>query len=369
MTIEQQVIDALDAVTVPGSMRSLKKMNMLSYMARDGSKMHLDIASTGLSEESQDWIRSRVIDECLKLEGLTEVDVDFVPVKASELNNVKHIVAIMSGKGGVGKSLVTSLTAIALRRRGLEVGILDADITGPSIPHMFGITGSPFGSETGMFPVSSKTGIQVMSLNLLLPSEDDAVIWRGPMIGGTIKQFWEEVLWGDLDYLIVDLPPGTADAPLTVLQSLPVSGVLVVFTPQDLTAMVVRKAVKMTQKMNVPVVGVVENMSYLYVPEIKKKIEIFGKSRAEDMARAADAPLIGQIPIDPSLAALCDEGDIELYNNEIMDKLADSLANLKESCGCGGGSCCGSEGGGGCGSGCSEGGSSCGEGGSCCGHQ
>ncbi len=365
MINEEKIIEAMDSITVPGAMRSLKKMNMVRNIKLDGSRLHLDIASTGLAEESKSWIESRVNDECLKLDGLKEVEVAFVAAKASELNNVKHVVAVMSGKGGVGKSLVTSLTAIALRRRGCQVGILDADITGPSIPRMFGITSGPFGSETGMFPVASKTGIQVMSLNLLLPTEDEAVIWRGPLIGGTIKQFWEEVLWGNLDYLIVDLPPGTADAPLTVLQSLPVSGVLIVFTPQDLTAMVVRKAVKMAKRMNVEVLGVVENMSYLYVPEIKKKIELFGKSHAEDMAISADAPLLGKIPIDPDLAALCDEGDIEKYENEIIKKLGDSLSDIKPSCRAGG-TCCGREEK--CDSpGCGEGGGGCG-GGGCGGH-
>jgi hydrogenase maturation protease len=232
----------------------------------------------------------------------------------------------MSGKGGVGKSLVASLTAIALKRQGQEVGILDADITGPSIPKMFGINARPAGSDSGILPVTSKSGIEVMSMKLLLPSEDDAVIWRGPLIGRAITQFWEEVLWGKLDYLIVDLPPGTADAPLNVMQSLPISGIIIVFTPQDLTTMVVRKAVKMAQQMSKPILGVVENMSYLYVPEIDKKIELFGKSRGGEMAQAAGAPLLGQLPIDPELARLCDEGNIERYDSEIMPRLGESLS-------------------------------------------
>ena len=232
----------------------------------------------------------------------------------------------MSGKGGVGKSLVASLTAVALKRQGHEVGILDADITGPSIPKMFGINARPAGSDSGILPVSSKSGIAVMSINLLLPSEDDAVIWRGPLIGRAITQFWEEVLWGKLDYLIVDLPPGTADAPLTVMQTLPVSGVLIVFTPQDLTTMIVRKAVRMAQQMGKPILGVIENMSYLYVPEIDKKVELFGRSRGEEMAHAAAAPLLGQLPIDPELAKLCDEGNIERYDVEVVGRLGESLS-------------------------------------------
>ena len=216
----------------------------------------------------------------------------------------------------MGKSLVSSLAAIALRRKGYEVGILDADITGPSIPRMFGLSIPPSGNEDGLLPVLTKSGIEVMSINLLLPSEDEAVIWRGPLIGRAITQFWEEVLWGKLDFLIIDLPPGTADAPLTVMQQLPISGLITVFTPQDLTAMVVRKAVKMAQRMNLPILGVVENMSYLYVPEIEKKFELFGKSRGEEMAQAAGAPLLGQLPVDPELAKLCDEGNIESYDSE-----------------------------------------------------
>jgi hydrogenase maturation protease len=213
--------------------------------------------------------------------------------------------------------------AVALCKQGYEVGILDADITGPSIPKMFGITNRPAGTESGLLPVPSRSGIEVMSINLLLPSEDEAVIWRGPLIGRVINQFWEEVLWGQLDYLMVDLPPGTADAPLTVLQSLPVNGIIIVFTPQDLTNMVVRKAVNMARQMNKNILGVVENMSYLYIPEIDKKMEIFGKSRGEEMAQAVGAALLAQLPIDPELARLCDEGNIERYDSDIMDKLGE----------------------------------------------
>jgi len=234
----------------------------------------------------------------------------------------------MSGKGGVGKSLVASLMAVALKRQGYEVGILDADITGPSIPRMFGITDRPAGNETGMLPVLSKSGIEVMSINLLLPSEEAAVIWRGPLISKAITQFWEDVVWGALDYLIVDLPPGTADASLTVMQTLPISGIIIVFTPQDLTTMIVKKAVNMTHKMDKPILGVVENMSYLYVPEIDKRIELFGKSRGQAMARAVQAPFLGQLPLDPELSKLCDEGNIERYDTEIISNLGQSLSQV-----------------------------------------
>jgi len=221
--------------------------------------------------------------------------------------------------------LVTGLIGISLARRGYEVGILDADITGPSIPRMFGISGRPAGSETGILPPLSHLGIGIMSINLLLPNEDDAVIWRGPLIGKTITQFWEDVLWGKLDYLLVDLPPGTADAPLTVMQSLPLSGVVIVFSPQELAAMVVRKAVQMAQKMNIPIIGVVENMSYFLLPDSGKRIEIFGKSKGKEMAKAADAPLLGHLPIDPQLAQLCDEGNIERYDSEVLNGFAEAF--------------------------------------------
>jgi Mrp family chromosome partitioning ATPase len=231
----------------------------------------------------------------------------------------------MSGKGGVGKSLVTSLAALSLARRGYEVGILDADITGPSIPRMFGIGGRPAGSETEIMPVLSKVGIEIMSINLLLPHEDDAVIWRGPLIGKVITQFWEDVLWGKLDYLLVDLPPGTADAPLTVMQTLPLSGIIITFTPQELAAMVVRKAVQMAQKMNIPIKGVVENMSYFILPDSGKRIELFGSSKAQEMAIAAGAPLLGQFPVDPEIAQLCDDGNIERYDSEELNSFADAF--------------------------------------------
>jgi Mrp family chromosome partitioning ATPase len=247
---------------------------------------------------------------------------------AKELNRISNVIAVMSGKGGVGKSLVSGLTAIALRKQGYTVGILDADITGPSIPKMFGITDKPKITENGVLPAQSKSGIEIMSINLLLPNEDDAVIWRGPLIGQVITQFWEEVYWGNLDYLIVDLPPGTADAPLTVLQKLPVNGIIIVFTPQDLTTMVVRKAVNMAKTMKKTIIGVVENMSYLYIPEIDKKMEIFGRSKGEEMARAAGAPLLAQIPIDPELVKLCDQGQIENYDSPVYNSLTQNLAQI-----------------------------------------
>jgi len=326
MLTEEQVREGLEEVLVPGVKRSLVGLNLVREVIVLEQRVKISLASAALSSGVQDWIKTKTQAVVEKLPDVNEVEIEFSEAKPAELNQIDHIIAVMSGKGGVGKSLVAGLAAVALKRQGYEVGVLDADITGSSIPKMFGITARPTGSDSGILPVLSRSGIAVMSINLLLPSEDDAVIWRGPLIGNTIKQFWEDVLWGRLDYLLVDLPPGTADAPLTVMQSFPISGVIIVFTPQDLVEMIVKKAVNMAQKMGKSILGVVENMSYLYVPEIDKRIELFGKSKGEEMAQAANAPLLGQLPIDPELAKLCDEGNIELYNAEIMNSLGQSLS-------------------------------------------
>jgi Mrp family chromosome partitioning ATPase len=327
MITEEKVRESLNEVLVPGIKRSVVDLNLVrevTFLLNRGVKVTL--ASAALSDGAQDWIKTKTKEVLDKLTEVNAIEVEFTEAKPAELNEIGHVIAVMSGKGGVGKSLVASLIAIALKRQGYEIGILDADITGPSIPKMFGITARPTGSDSGILPVLSRSGLEVMSINLLLPSEDDAVIWRGPLIGKAITQFWEEVLWGKLDYLIVDLPPGTADASLTVMQNLPVSGVIIVFTPQDLVEMIVRKAVNFSQKMEKPVIGVVENMSYLYVPEIDKRIELFGKSRGQEMARAAQAPFLGQLPLDPEISKLCDEGDIERYDAAIITSLGQSLS-------------------------------------------
>jgi len=323
---KEQVMESLEEILVPDIRRSLGGMNLIREVKVADSEVEVALASAALAPATQELLKAKVEEVVGKLSGVNTVRVSFTEDKPKDLNKISNIIAVMSGKGGVGKSLVAGLAAIALQRQGYEVGILDADITGASIPKMFGIETRPAGSDTGILPVLSRSGIEVMSINLLLPSEDDAVIWRGPLIGKAITQFWEEVLWGRLDYLIVDLPPGTADAPLTVMQTLPISGVIIVFTPQDLVEMIVKKAVKMAQKMNKRVLGVVENMSYLYVPEIDKKIEVFGKSRGDEMAMAAKAPLLGQLPIDPALARLCDDGEIERYDSEVVKSLGESLA-------------------------------------------
>jgi len=319
MPTEEQVRESLEEVLVPGVMRSLVKLNLVRQIAISNQKVDISLASAALDESTQDWLKAKVKDVIKRLPEVKDVETGFIEAKPKDVNEIGGVIAVMSGKGGVGKSLVAGLAALSLARSGHEVGILDADITGPSIPRMFGITDRPMGSDTGILPVLSRTGIEIMSINLFLAHEDDAVIWRGPLIGKAVTQFWEEVLWGQLDYLIVDLPPGTADVPLTVMQSLPLSGVVIVFSPQELAAMVVRKAVKMAREaMHIPILGVVENMSYFVIPETGKRVELFGKSRAEEMAKAAGAPLLGQIPIDPELARLCDQGDIERYDSELV---------------------------------------------------
>ena len=240
---------------------------------------------------------------------------------AQQMSNVKRVVGVMSGKGGVGKSLVTALLAVGLRRAGHEVGVLDGDLTGPSIPKMFGLRGRAEGSELGLFPVITKTGIRVMSLNLLLDRPDDPVIWRGPLLAGTVKQLWQEVVWGDLDVLLVDLPPGTADIPLTVMQSLPLAGLVVVSSPQELAAMIVRKAVRMAEQLEIPLLGLVENMTHLTCPHCGGRIEPFGPGEGDEAARRGGLPLLASLPVDPALSPLCDQGRVESYDpNPFTDK-------------------------------------------------
>ena len=249
------------------------------------------------------------------------------PSLAEQSNEIAHVVGVMSGKGGVGKSLVTGLLACALRKAGHEVGILDADVTGPSIPKMFGITERPEMSELGIFPVKTRSGIRAISINLFLEKPDDAVIWRGPRISGLIKQFWQDVFWGKLDYLLVDLPPGTADVPLTVMQSLPLDCAVIVTSPQDLAAMVVRKAVDMCRQMNIPVLGLVQNMAWLKCPKCGEVIYPFGESNGEGIAGEMGVGHLLDLPIDPEISTRCDAGTIEGYAaNFIADKI-DAITN------------------------------------------
>lgn len=240
----------------------------------------------------------------------SKAKVDF-SVAPHPLSHVKKVIGVVSGKGGVGKSMVTSLSAVAMQKAGYKTGILDADITGPSIPKAFGIEGRAFSNEEGIVPVKSKGGIDVMSINLLLQNPTDPVIWRGPVIANMVKQFWSDVVWADVDYLFVDMPPGTGDVPLTVFQSLPLDGILIVTSPQELVSMVVAKAVKMAEQMNIPILGLIENFAYFHCPDNGKDYEIFGKSHIETVALEHRLPVLAKLPIDPALANACDEGRIE----------------------------------------------------------
>ncbi|MCT4564235.1 MAG: Mrp/NBP35 family ATP-binding protein [Maledivibacter sp.] len=261
----------------------------------------------------------------------------FEKEKTNEKSNIKKVIAIMSGKGGVGKSSVTSLVATALTEQGHKVGIMDADITGPSIPKVFGINDQRAkGNESGINPVVTNTGINVISLNLLIDKEDSPVVWRGPLIANTVKQFYTEVNWGDLDYLLIDLPPGTGDVSLTIMQSLDLDGIIVVSSPQDLVKLIVKKSLNMAKMMNIPVVGIIENMSYYECVECGKRIDIFGKSRVNEIAEEMGINVLAQMPIDPSFVELCDEGKVELYakiNFAMMKELSDNvLKNLDALC-------------------------------------
>ena len=247
---------------------------------------------------------------------------------ANELSSIKKVIAVVSGKGGVGKSTVTCSLAAAMAQRGRRVGVLDADITGPSVPTAFGVHEHATGSEFGIYPAVSQGGVEIMSLNLLTENETDPVVWRGPIIAGTVKQFWTDVIWGDLDYLFVDMPPGTGDVPLTVFQSLPVDGVIVVTSPQDLVSMIVTKAVKMAEMMNIPVLGVVENMSYITCPDCGRKISVFGESHVDEIAAKFGLSVLAKMPIDPQLAKNADQGVIELFEGEYLDKAADAVQAL-----------------------------------------
>ena len=246
--------------------------------------------------------------------------------KTNELSRIKKTIAVVSGKGGVGKTLVSSMLAVELHRRELKVAVMDADVTGPSIPKAFGLKGlceaAPLG---GIMPMKTTTGIEAVSVNLLLEDVTSPVLWRGPVIAGMVKQFWTDVIWGDVDVMVIDCPPGTGDVPLTIFQSIPVDGIVIVTSPQDLVSMIVSKAVNMAKLMNIPITGIVENMSYVQCPDCGKKIEIFGKSRTEETAKEFGIPVLARIPINPELASQCDKGVIELFEGDFMGAVADAV--------------------------------------------
>ena len=247
---------------------------------------------------------------------------------ANAESRVKKVIGVVSGKGGVGKSMVSSLMTVAMRRRGFRTAILDADITGPSIPKAFGVHGLLNATDTGIIPAASVTGVKMVSLNLLLENETDPVVWRGPVIAGTVKQFWSDVMWGDVDFMFVDMPPGTGDVPLTVFQSLPVDGLIIVTSPQELVGMIVEKAVHMAKMMNIPVLGLVENMSYFVCDQCGKRHYPFGQSHLEAIAERNQIPITARMPMDPSLAAACDTGMIETAECDALNDLADALGGL-----------------------------------------
>lgn len=257
----------------------------------------------------------------------TECEPDF-RVKPHPQSNIGKVIAVVSGKGGVGKSLVTSLLAVTMSRKGRHCAILDADITGPSIPHVFGLTGKVHVDASGIRPEKSKGGVEIMSMNLLLPTSGDAVIWRGPILAGAVKQFWSDVVWGNVDYMFVDMPPGTGDVPLTVFQSLPIDGIIIVTSPQELVGMIVRKAIDMARQMDVPILGLVENYAYFLCPDNGRKYQIFGESRIDAEAARHDLKVLAQLPIDPALAGACDKGSIEDLSDLLMDGAAAVLERM-----------------------------------------
>lgn len=247
---------------------------------------------------------------------------------SNEYTKVKHVIGVVSGKGGVGKSMVTASLANLMAEKGYRVGILDADITGPSIPKMYGLHGPAQADDNGIYPPLTENDIKIMSINLLMPDEEAPVIWRGPVISGMVKQFWTDVIWGELDYLFVDMPPGTGDVPLTVFQSLPLDGIVIVSSPQDLVQMIVKKAYHMAKSMNVPILGIVENYSYLVCPDCGKKISVFGESHIEEIAGKMDLKVLGKMPIDPSLAELSDKGDFAKAENKYLTDAFEVLHQL-----------------------------------------
>ena len=248
--------------------------------------------------------------------------------KPHEMSSIKHVIAVVSGKGGVGKSLVTSLMAVAMQKKGYRTAILDADITGPSIPTAFGLHTKAKANAFGLLPVPTRTGIDVMSLNLLIGEETDPVVWRGPIIAGAVKQFWTDVIWNDIDYMFVDMPPGTGDVPLTVFQSLPVEGIIVVISPQDLVSMIVEKAVRMADMMNIPIIGLVENMAWYECPCCHEKSYIFGKSHSEELVKNFAIPMLVQLPLNPAVAELVDEGRIEDCEEPYLLEIAQRIEAL-----------------------------------------
>jgi Mrp family chromosome partitioning ATPase len=337
MLSENEVLSVLSKVNDPELHRSLTDLKMVRNVTVHNNSVEVTIALTIPDCPFKDQIEADVYAALLDLPEVEEVAVTMTSMtdqerkevlgepeegSAASYNHIQRVIAVMSGKGGVGKSLVTGILAVALAQSGYHVGLLDADITGPSIPKLFGLHGPLEAGPLGVFPSSSEAGVKVMSINLLMLEEDKPVVWRGPLIGKAITQLWGDVMWGNLDYLLVDLPPGTSDASLTTLQSIPVSGIIMVTTPQSLASLIVRKAVHMAQLVGTPIIGVVENMAYFKCPDTGKRHQIFGPSHANEVVRAAAAPLLAQLPINPLVASMCDAGKVEAITlPEITDLL------------------------------------------------
>lgn len=368
MQMQALILEALTRVIDPELGRNIVELGMARGVEIDGGRVKVTLALTIMGCPLKNYLKDQVQKAVGAVHGVESVEVILTAMTEEErqelkqrlerdlpqdgdpasapspgqkrqnprermpavmgMNQAGRVVAVMSGKGGVGKSSVTALLASALQRQGYKVGVLDADITGPSIPRLFGISGPVKGLPLGMMPVETPSGIRVMSVNLMLPEEDMAVVWRGPIMSNTIRQFWKDVLWGRLDYLLVDLPPGTSDATLTAMESLPLDGVVMVSTPQSLSSMIVRKTVFMAQSMEVPIVGVVENMSYYICPETGVEHHIFGPSHTAAIVDLAEAPLIGQLPIDPELARYADAGKIEEYSHPAYMDLSGAFVEV-----------------------------------------
>ena len=333
MELKDQVLHALSKVNDPELHRSLTDLQMVRDVQVKDRSVEVTIALTIPDCPMKDQIEADVYSAIIEIPEVEEVAVHMITMteqerkailgepeegSAAQYNHIKHVVAIMSGKGGVGKSLVTSILAVALAQSGYRVGVLDADITGPSIPKLFGLQGPLDVGPVGLLPPTSQSGIKVMSINLLMPEEDKPVVWRGPLIGKVITQLWGDVMWGDLDYLLIDLPPGTSDASLTTLQSIPVSGIIMVTTPQSLASLIVRKAVHMAKLVGTPIIGVVENMAYFKCPDTGKHHLIFGPSHADEVSNAAGAPIMAKLPINPLVTTMCDAGKVEAITLQEM---------------------------------------------------
>ncbi len=350
MITEKQVRDALSQVMDPELRRNIVDLGMVREIHIQDDHVKVTLALTVANCPMRDSITADAVRAVKALAPGLDVDIVLTTMTEEEkahlrevtqaasrpqanfpagnLNRIKTVIAIMSGKGGVGKSTVAAMLAVGLRRRGLRVGVLDSDITGPSIPKLFGVHEAPGMSPLGIMPPQTSSGIKIMSINLLLEDEADAVIWRGPMIAGAINQFWSDVFWGDLDVLVVDMPPGTSDAALTVMQGLPVTGVVLVTSPQDLAEMVVRKAANMAEHLNIPLLGVVENMSYVICPKCGERFELFGKGNSEEMAAAFNTRFLGKLGLDPEMARLGDVGQIEAYTNGEFGLLVDVIGGV-----------------------------------------